>query len=77
MNIDTGSISVYNRENQDVTYMFTVTLSSGNNLSVIAKGDTLALDDFYRETYKISFDATVKPGKSLRITRILSIRIKP
>lgn len=46
--------------------MFTVTLSSGNNLSVIAKSDTLALDDFYRETYKISFDATVKPGKSLK-----------
>lgn len=66
LNIDTGSIRVYNRENQDVTYMFTVTLSSGNNLSVIAKGDTLALDDFYRETYKISFDATVKPGKSLK-----------
>lgn len=66
LNIDTGSIRVYNRENQDVTHMFTVTLSSGNNLSVIAKGDTLALDDFYRETYKISFDATVKPGKSLK-----------
>ena len=66
LNIDTGSIRVYNRENQDVTYMFTVTLSSGNNLSVIAKSDTLALDDFYRETYKISFDATVKPGKSLK-----------
>ncbi len=66
LNIDTGSIRVYNRENQDVTYMFTVTLSNGNNLSVIAKGDTLALDDFYRETYKISFDATVKPGKSLK-----------
>lgn len=66
LNIDTGSIRVYNRENQDVTYMFTVTLSSGNNLSIIAKSDTLALDDFYRETYKISFDATVKPGKSLK-----------
>ncbi len=66
LNIDTGSIRVYNRENQDVTHMFTVTLSSGNSLSVIAKGDTLALDDFYRETYKISFDATVKPGKSLK-----------
>lgn len=66
LNIDTGSIRVYNRENQDVTHMFTVTLSSGNNLSVIAKGDTLALDDFYRETYKLSFDATVKPGKSLK-----------
>ncbi len=66
LNIDTGSIRVYNRENQYVTHMFTVTLSSGNNLSVIAKGDTLALDDFYRETYKISFDATVKPGKSLK-----------
>lgn len=66
LNIDTGSIRVYNRENQDVTHMFTVTLSSGNNLSVIAKGDTLALDDFYRETYKISFDARVKPGKSLK-----------
>lgn len=65
LNIDTGSIRVYNRENQDVTYMFTVTLSSGNNLSVIAKGDALALDDFYRETYKINFDATVKAGESL------------
>lgn len=66
LNIDTGSIRVYNRENQDVTHMFTVTLSSGNNLSVIAKGDALALDDFYRETYKISFDASVKPGESLK-----------
>lgn len=65
LNIDSGSIRVYNRENQDVTYMFTVTLSSGNNLSVIAKGDALALDDFYRETYKINFDATVKAGESL------------
>ena len=65
LNIDTSSIRVYNRENQDVTYMFTVTLSSGNNLSVIAKGDALALDDFYRETYKINFDATVKAGESL------------
>lgn len=66
LNIDTGSIRVYNRENQDVTHMFTVTLSSGNNLSVIAKSDALALDDFYRETYKISFDASVKPGESLK-----------
>lgn len=66
LNIDTGSIRVYNRENQDVTHMFTVTLSSGNNLSVIAKSDALALDDFYRETYKISFDASIKPGESLK-----------
>lgn len=65
LNIDSGSIRVYNRENQDVTYMFTVTLSAGNNLSVIAKADALALDDFYRETYKINFDASVKAGESL------------
>lgn len=65
LNIDSGSIRVYNRENQDVTYMFTVTLSAENNLSVIAKADALALDDFYRETYKINFDATVKAGESL------------
>lgn len=66
LNIDTGSIRVYNRANQDVTYNFTVTLSSGNNLSVIAKSDALAMDDFYNETYKITFDATVKRGESLK-----------
>lgn len=66
LDIDTGSIRVYNRANQDVTHNFTVTLDAGNNLSVIAKSDVLKMDDFYNETYKITFDAKVKPGKSLK-----------
>lgn len=66
LDIDTGSIRVYNRANQDVTHNFTVTLDAGNNLSVIAKSDVLKMDDFYNETYKVTFDAKVKPGKSLK-----------
>lgn len=65
LNIDTNSIRVYNTANQDVTNMFTITLSSGNNLSVIARSDFLGMNDFYNNTYKISFDASVKPGVSL------------
>lgn len=63
--LDISNVHVYNSENQDVTYMFTVNLDANNKLSVIAKGDYLAGDDFYRETYKITFDGTVKAGVSL------------
>lgn len=63
--LDISDVHVYNRANQDVTYLFTVTVNSNNRLSVVAKGDTLSNNDFYREQYKITFDAKVKPGASL------------
>ncbi|WEV52096.1 isopeptide-forming domain-containing fimbrial protein (plasmid) [Lactobacillus sp. ESL0700] len=63
--LDISNVHVYNRENQDVTYMFTVTVDNSNELSVVAKDDALANDDFYREQYKITFDSKVKPGVSL------------
>lgn len=63
--LDVSNVHVYNRANQDVTYMFTVTVDSNNKLSVIAKDSSLGTDDFYREQYKVTFDATVKPGVSL------------
>lgn len=63
--LDISNVHVYNAENQDVTYMFTTNVGSGNNLSVVAKGDTLKNDDFYRQQYKVTFDAKVKPGVSL------------
>ncbi|MBA1392662.1 isopeptide-forming domain-containing fimbrial protein, partial [Lactobacillus sp. XV13L] len=63
--LDVSNVHVYNRANQDVTYMFTVNVDSNNKLSVIAKDSSLGHDDFYREQYKITFDAKIKPGVSL------------
>lgn len=63
--LDISNIHVYNRANQDVTYMFTVTVDSNNKLSVIAKDSSLKQDDFYREQYKITFDGKVKSGVTL------------
>lgn len=63
--LDISNVHVYNRESQDVTYLFTVNIAAGNNLSVIAKEDTLSNDDFYRQQYKVTFDAKVRPGVSL------------
>ena len=63
--LDISNVHMYNRESQDVTYLFTVTVGAGNSLSVIAKDDTLKNDDFYRQQYKITFDAKIKPGVSL------------
>ncbi|MDF7683756.1 isopeptide-forming domain-containing fimbrial protein [Lactobacillus sp. ESL0679] len=63
--LDISNIHVYNRNNQDVTYMFTINVDSDNKLSVVAKGDALANDDFYREQYKVTFDGKVKPGVTL------------
>lgn len=62
--LDTKNVHVYNSENQDVTYRFTVT-DKDNKLSVVAKPSSLTQRDFYNETYKVTFDATVKPGVSL------------
>lgn len=63
--LNVSNVHVYNRANQDVTYMFTVNVDGNNKLSVIAKDSSLASDDFYREQYKITFDAKIKPGVSL------------
>ncbi|CAM3194512.1 fimbrial isopeptide formation D2 domain-containing protein [Lactobacillus bombicola] len=63
--LDISNIHVYNRANQDVTYMFTVTVDANNKLSVIAKDSSLKQDDFYREQYKITFDGKVKSGVTL------------
>ena len=63
--LDISNVHVYNRANQDVTYMFTVNVNTGNRLSVVAKSASLASNDFYREQYKVTFDAKVKSGVSL------------
>lgn len=63
--LDSSNVHVYNMANQDVTDDFTTNIDSDNKLTVTAKDHSLARDDFYRETYKITFDAKVKPGVSL------------
>ena len=63
--LDVSNVHVYNRDNQDVTYMFTVNVDANNKLTAVAKNDPLANDDFYRQQYKVTFDAKVKPGVSL------------
>lgn len=63
--LDASNVHVYNRANQDVTNDFTVDIDSNNKLTVTAKEHALARDDFYREQYKINFDAKIKPGVSL------------
>lgn len=63
--LDITNVHVYNRDNQDVTYMFTVNVDANNKLTASAKSSSLASDDFYRQQYKVTFDAKVKPGVSL------------
>lgn len=63
--LDISDVQVYNRDNQNVTYMFTVNVDSNNRLTAMAKSSTLASDDFYRQQYKVTFDAKVKSGASL------------
>ncbi|RHW49251.1 cell wall anchor protein [Lactobacillus bombicola] len=63
--LDISNVHIYNRANQDVTYMFTVNVDDGNKLSVVAKNDSLTSEDFYLQQYKITFDGTVKTGVSL------------
>lgn len=63
--LDVSNVHVYNSDNQDVSYMFTTNVDSSNRLSVIAKSDSLKNDDFYRQQYKITFDAKIKQGVSL------------
>lgn len=58
------NVHVYNEENQDVTYRFTVN-TDNNKLTATAKSSSLAQDDFYGETYKVTFDAKIRPGASL------------
>lgn len=63
--LDASNVHVYNRENQDVTYRFTVVKDDNNELHVVAKPSTLQQGDFYNETYKVTYDAAIKPGVSL------------
>lgn len=63
--LDYSNVHVYNNENQDVTYRFTVEHGDDNTLKVTAKPSSLQQGDFYHETYKILFDAKIKPGVSL------------
>lgn len=63
--LDVSNVHVYNRDNQDVTYMFTVNVDANNKLTASAKSSSLASDDFYRQQYKVTFDAKVKPGVTL------------
>lgn len=58
------NIKVYDEQNQDVTYRFTVNVDN-NELKVIAKPSTLTQSDFYGNNYKVTFDTKVKPGVSL------------
>lgn len=63
--LDVSNVHVYNRANQDVTDDFTVDVDSNNRLTVTAKDHALQRGDFYREQYKVNFDAKIKPGVSL------------
>lgn len=59
-----SNVKVYDDQNQDVTYRFNIQ-TKDNTLKVIAKPSTLTQEDFYNNTYKVTFDTDVKPGVSL------------